>query len=145
MLGGERPGAMRSLFLWLAAGLLALLVVGCGPVASPTPSGETGTLEVAVVAGPVCPVETVPPQPGCEPRPVVGARVLVQPGDGRDIVVAQGVTDADGLLRLELTPGEYIVVGAEVDGLFGLPEPMPATVAAARTATVTLSYDTGIR
>ena len=104
-----------------------------------------GTLEIEVVAGPVCPVEQDPPDSNCEPRVVEGARILVQPGDGRDIVVGEATTDADGHGSIVLAPGDYIVVGVEVEGLMGLPEPPTVSVEAGETATVTLAYDTGIR
>lgn len=123
----------------------ALLLAGCLPVPTPTPAGGTGTLSVTAVAGPVCPVEQDPPDPACAPRSVAGARVFVQPGDGRDILVAQGATDADGVFELELPTGDYIVIGGEVEGLMGLPEPVTVAVVAGQTTTVTLTYDTGIR
>ena len=125
--------------------LLALLLVACAPTVTPSPTSVPGTLEVRAVAGPVCPVETIPPDPSCEARVVEGARVFMSPGDGRDIIVAEGTTDADGILRLDLPPGDYIVSGGEVDGLFGIPEPMPITLVAGEVAEVTLAYDTGIR
>jgi hypothetical protein len=122
--------------------LIALLVASCTPAASP--SSATQTLEVRVVAGPVCPVETQPPDPGCEPRPVVGAPIVVSSADGRNAVVAQDVSDADGIVRLALPPGSYIVTGGEVEGLMGLPPPTPVKVATTAVF-VTLAYDTGIR
>ena len=66
-----------------------------------SPATAAGVIEVRAVAGPVCPVETVPPDPACEPRPVAGAPIFVMPADGRDVVVAQGTTDEDGLVRLD--------------------------------------------
>ncbi|HET8571999.1 MAG TPA: hypothetical protein VFN14_08925, partial [Candidatus Limnocylindria bacterium] len=66
---------MRSVPIMLLAALLA----GC--LAPDTPAAGTGRLEVHAVAGPVCPVETQPPDPGCTPRPVAGATVLVTPAD----------------------------------------------------------------
>lgn len=129
----------------LLIALVALVLTGCQPGASPSSSGETGTLEVLAVAGPVCPVETDPPDPDCEPRPVDGARILISPGDGREIVVAEGTTDAQGRVTFELPPGDYIATGVAVDGLMGLPEPTTAAVSARDAASVTLLYDTGIR
>jgi hypothetical protein len=127
--------------------MLMLVLGGCVPAASATPAsdGETGTIEVRVVAGPVCPVEQDPPDPGCEPRPVDGALILVQPADGRDIVVGQATTDADGHAAIELAAGDYLVFGAEVEGLMGVPDVVPVTVAPGGTITVDLAYDTGIR
>jgi hypothetical protein len=122
------------------------LLAACVPASvSPTSGGDVGTLEIEVVAGPVCPVEQDPPDPNCEPRAVDGARILVQPGDGRDIVVGEATTDADGHATIELSPGDYIVIGVGVEGLMGLPEPATVTVESGESVTVTLAYDTGIR
>lgn len=123
---------------------LALLLAACLPIPTPT-AGGAGAIEVEVVAGPVCPVEQEPPDPNCAPRPVEGARIFVQPGDGRDILVGEATTDVDGNASIEIAPGDYIVVGGQVDGLMGLPEPTTVSVAAGQTATITLTYDTGIR
>ena len=122
--------------------VVLLVLAGCLPAPS---AAETGTLEIEVVAGPVCPVEQDPPDPDCEPRPVDGARILVQPGDGRDIVVGETTTDADGNASIQLPEGNYIVVGVEVDGLMSRPEPVAVTLRAGEHTMVTLAYDTGIR
>jgi hypothetical protein len=127
-------------FVWLALG--ALILAACTPSASPATAA--GVIEVRAVAGPVCPVETVPPDPACEPRPVAGAPVFVMPADGRDVVVAQGTTDEDGLVRLDVAPGAYIVIGGEVVGLMGQPSPTPVTVGSTPVS-ITITYDTGIR
>lgn len=127
---------------WLT--LLILLVVGCVP-ATPTSPAAMGTLQVQVVAGPVCPVEQEPPDPNCEPRPVEGSRIFVQPGDGRDIVVDEATTDARGHATFDIAPGDYIVLGGDTDGLMGRPEPATVTVLTGQTVTITLTYDTGIR
>lgn len=124
--------------------LLLAAMVGCVPSASGSPAPD-GTLQVEVVAGPVCPVEQEPPDPNCEPRPVEGARIFVQPGDGRDILVGEATTDEDGHVTIEIAPGDYIVLGGDVEGLMGLPEPATVTVLAGQTVTITLTYDTGIR
>lgn len=123
---------------------LALLLAACLPIPTPT-AGGVGAIEVGVVAGPVCPVEQDPPDPNCAPRPVAGARIFVQPADGRDILVAEATTDVGGIARIEIAPGDYIVVGGEVEGLVGLPEPATVRVAAGHTTTITITYDTGIR
>jgi hypothetical protein len=136
----RRRGAVRR-----SLPLLALLLAACAPGGSPVPSEPTGTLEIRVVAGPVCPVETEEPDPACDPRPVAGARILVAPGDGRDIVVAEGTTDEDGIVRLTLAAGDYLVSGLEVAGLFGVPELASASVIAGEVTILNLAYDTGIR
>ena len=127
---------------WLVV-LLALS--GCLPAATPTPGAEQGTLEIEVLAGPVCPVEQAPPDPACEPRPVEGARVVLQPGDGRDIIVAEVTSDDAGRATIGLPAGDYIVIGTEVEGVMGLPESRLISVIPGETLTVSLVYDTGIR
>ncbi len=123
---------------------IIFIAVAC---TAPVPSvpEEVGTLEVTVLAGPVCPVETPEPDPACDPRPVAGAQLVVNPGDGTDIVVAEAASDENGFARFELPAGTYIVTGSEVSGFFGIPEPAAADVLRGQTASLTLSYDTGIR
>lgn len=123
---------------------LAILLVACQPPPTATPS-SSGVLEVRALAGPVCPVERQPPDPACESRPVAGAPILVQPGDGRDTVVAAASTDDEGRARIELAPGAYVVVAGAVEGLFGRPEAVGVTVVAGESVDLTLAYDTGIR
>jgi hypothetical protein len=130
----------------LLAGLAVVVsLVACDAAPQPTASAGSGTIVIEVVAGPVCPVETTPPDPGCAPRPVAGARILLQPGDGRDIVVAEAVSDDDGMARVDVPAGEYLVIGTDAEGLLGRPDPMLVVVVAGETAEIVLGYDTGIR
>lgn len=134
--------------MWIV--LVAALLAACTPAGAPTPTPSapgtsTGNVELVVVAGPVCPVEREPPDPNCEPRPVAGARILVQPGDGADIVVGEATTNDEGRATIALPEGDYLLIGMEVEGLMGLPDPAPVVVTAGATVTVTLAYDTGIR
>ena len=122
--------------------LIGMLLVGCEPQAAPSASGM---LQVAAVAGPVCPAEQVPPDPACDARPVPNAPVIVQPGDGRNVLVANAFTDEDGNARLSLPAGNYLVSGGEIDGLFGVPSPVQVTVTADGVVTIDLAWDTGIR
>ncbi len=124
--------------------LLIVAVAGCAPTASGSPASD-GTLQLEVVAGPICPVERDPPDPDCAPRPVGGARIFVQPGDGRDIVVGEATTDETGHATIAVAPGDYLVTGGEVEGLMGRPAATAVTVSSGRTVAVTLTYDTGIR
>lgn len=134
----------RSLWMLPAIAWLALTLVACVPGPRPSAAGM-GSIEVVAVAGPICPVEREPPDPACDPRPVVGAAILVQPADGRDIVVAQARTDEEGRAGIELPAGDYLVVASDVEGLLGRPAPAAVTVVAGARAELTLEYDTGIR
>jgi hypothetical protein len=124
-------------------GLLAvvLLLVACD---TPDP-GEAGTILVVAMAGPTCPVETDPPDPDCAPQPVEAAPIAVMRAVGGDEVIAEGTTDADGRLTLEVPAGDYRVTGGSVAGLTGAPQPVVVSVLAGLTTEVPLGYDTGIR
>lgn len=108
---------------------------------SPGGTGRTGIL-VHAVAGPICPVERVPPDPACQPRPVPAAPIAVH--DDTGATVAEGTTGQDGRLFIELTAGSYTVVAAPVDGLMAAPAPVDVVVTVGE-APVELAYDTGIR
>ena len=69
---------------------------------------------VSAVAGPTCPVETVPPDPACAPRPVAGAVVDIKDAAGARI--ASVTLDAAGLGFAEVPPGGYLVVARSAEG-----------------------------
>ena len=102
----------------------------------------TGIAGVAT-AGPVCPVEQVPPDPDCAPRPVAGAVVVIR--DAASAEVARVTTAADGTFFAELRPGVYVVEPQPAEGLMGVAEPQSVTVVDGVATTVQLGYDTGIR
>lgn len=124
------------------------LVSETGPTLPPgiggggTTTGEP-TLDVTLVAGPVCPVEMNPPDPNCAPRPVVGATVVIRDASGAE--KARAASDQAGHVRIPLPAGAYTVEALDAPGLMATPSPMDVTVAAAGTTSVTLEYDTGIR
>lgn len=123
-------------------GLLVGLVV-CGTAGGRTTvdSGITGS----VVAGPVCPVARIPPQPGCGPRPLAATlRIRRIAAATREFEVRSGV---NGHFRVRLAPGRYVVRGL-AHGASGLPRPpapLRVQVRAHRFTAVTIEYDTGIR
>ncbi len=104
--------------------------------------GRTGML-VSAVAGPVCPVERVPPDPACAPRPVAGAVVDIMDADG--VQDRQVVLDPAGQLFVELEAGVYRVVAQPVEGFMNAPEVQQVSIEAGRVTEVTFSFDTGIR
>lgn len=109
---------------------------------SPVGAGATGIGGMGV-AGPVCPVETVPPDPACAPRPVAGAVLVIRDGTGSE--VARTTTGAEGSFFVELPAGDYLVEPQPVEGLMGTAGTQSVTVKEGGTATVRLDYDTGIR
>jgi len=105
--------------------------------------GTPGIRGIAT-AGPVCPVVTIPPNPACADRPVVGAVFLVTDPSGAE--VARTVTDREGRFSLDLAPGAYRLVPQAVEGLMGTPAPIELLVQAeGPLADIHVSYDTGIR
>jgi hypothetical protein len=124
------------------------VLIGCalGLVACSSAGGRTPDSGIAgrVVESPTCPVETVPPQPQCAPRPLaVGLRVTPV---GRNVgrLVRSG---PDGRFRVLLSPGTYIVKGLPKNGS---PFPRPLAprrvgVQAGRLTRITITYDSGIR
>jgi len=109
---------------------------------SPAAADATGLGGIAV-AGPVCPVETVPPDPDCAPRPVAGAILVIR--DRAGSAVARATTEADGSFFVELPAGDYVVEPQPVDGLMGTAAPLAVTVAEGLGVQVGIEYDTGIR
>jgi hypothetical protein len=119
--------------------VIAVLLGGCSPASGPTyPVGGRA------VAGPVCPVERIPPDPACAPRPVSGAVMVITGDGGREVTRAS--TDADGRWRAELLAGSYTLTPQPVDGLMGTPGPIEFTVTASGSpGDLDVAYDTGIR
>ena len=109
---------------------------------SPDAAGNTG-LSVRAVAGPTCPVEREPPDPGCAPRPVDGATVVIKDRGGAE--VARGVTGPDGSFVVDLAPGTYALEPMPVEGLMGTAAGISVEVDAGAISEVQLEYDTGIR
>jgi hypothetical protein len=74
-------------------------------------SGETGLLEGVISIGPICPVETDPPDPHClqTAKTYKAYPVGVWTSDGtRKITLINPALD--GSYRTELAPGDYLVI-----------------------------------
>ena len=110
-------------------------------VASLGGAGVQGT----VLFGPVCPVERIPPDPLCVPRPGV-ARIRVLRSDGS--AAAEVASGPDGRFSIAVGPGTYRVTAAASapgPGRGCQVEPPQATVVARSFFTVSVTCDTGIR
>ena len=136
----------------LALVLVLVVAVGCAgastdssPTPLPSPSGASPATGVGgvVTAGPVCPVEKNPPDPGCAPRPVDGAVLVFRDGAGTE--VAQTTTAADGTFFADLPAGTYLVTPQPAKGLLGTPGPQSVTITDGAVVRLDLAYDTGIR
>jgi hypothetical protein len=108
-------------------------------------AGSGAGIRGRVVAGPTCPVETVPPNPQCAPR-AFAARVRVyRRSDQR--TVARVRTGDDGRFEVRLRPGRYAVSARPVAGgpLPRCPQDVEATVRVGRYTHVAIACDSGIR
>lgn len=105
---------------------------------------KLGFILGTVVAGPQCPVQQDPPQPGCEDKPVVEAPMIIT-GDPLGGVPIPVTTDRNGGFFIALEPGNYVVTAQPVTGYMGTPEPVKVTVRGGGQEEINLYYDTGIR
>jgi len=118
--------------------LLGCLAAACGPISPPAPAG---TLALVLVAGPTCPVMSVPPDPGCAPRSVTGQVIVIVEGDRE---VARGTSDANGMMTFSLPFGRYTVHSISDGSLPMAPADQVVDVGPVPTELV-LEFDTGIR
>jgi hypothetical protein len=104
--------------------------------------GAGSGVRVTVTSSPTCPVETIPPQPGCAPRPV-DARIRVT-ASGK--TVARARTGSDGKVSIPLRAGRYRVYARPASG-GSLPRCPSATavVHRGRYAKARIDCDSGIR
>ncbi|HYI21036.1 MAG TPA: hypothetical protein VEX62_00230 [Candidatus Limnocylindrales bacterium] len=111
-----------------------------------SPSAGTNApviLTVNLVAGPVCPVEQIPPAENCAPRPVADAEIVVRAPDGSE--AGRATSDADGVVQFELDAGAYFVELGDVEGLMRRPEAQAFSAVGGDMVGLLLGYDTGIR
>ncbi|MDO8561716.1 MAG: hypothetical protein Q7S05_02715 [bacterium] len=104
----------------------------------PYNSGVRGS----VLLGPTCPVERIPPDPGCADRPYETKISVYRTGS--DSIFATGNSDTKGEFEFSLPPGSYTL---KATGGSVLPRCSDADVVVGPTGytAVTISCDTGIR
>jgi hypothetical protein len=121
------------------------VIVGIG--ACGVASGATGASGIAgrVVAGPTCPVESVPPSPRCAPRPIAATLRIHRAQSGSPATTVQ--SGKDGRFRVGLSPGTYVVRPLSRSGspFPRPPAPSRVHVTGGRLTHITITYDTGIR
>ncbi len=103
----------------------------------------SGTVNGKVILGPTCPVESIPPNPQCAPKPYQTS-VLISKNIETPTAFKTISTNPSGTFSVSLAPGEYdfYIQGAS---------PYPrcteqlVTVSAGKTSDITINCDTGIR
>ncbi|MFM2374647.1 MAG: hypothetical protein RLZZ234_642 [Candidatus Parcubacteria bacterium] len=98
------------------------------------------TVQGTVMLGPTCPVERIPPEEACAPRPFEGAVVLTNTADGKSVTV---VSDAQGAFTATFTRGVYSISRPENSSPF--PSCSGKVEIASAGAPIPLFCDSGIR
>lgn len=130
-----RHTRMRKLLI-----LGMLLTVACSSAPrAPIPS-DTGVEGVTQI-GPTCPVQRV--DEPCPDRPVRAEIRVLQ--DGNTVGVVR--SGEDGMFRVALRPGEYIIEASllEQNALNPDAQPVTVTVRAGEFTRITIAFDSGIR
>jgi hypothetical protein len=124
--------------------LLSLVAVAAGSSAA-AGANRTSGIDGKIDAGPTCPVERVPPDPRCAPRPLA-ATLKIHPA-GRSSPRWTVRSGQDGRFRIRLGPGRYVVTAQPI-GRSAFPRPPASRQVAVRPGRftyTTITYDTGIR
>ncbi|HZM12894.1 MAG TPA: hypothetical protein VFB86_01830, partial [Bacteroidales bacterium] len=108
---------------------------------------EAGFLEGVVSIGPICPVETDPPDPGCLPTAETykAYPVSIWTSNGRR-KIAQINPALDGSYKTELDPGNYLVKLGTANNRIGSSNlPAEVTITSQNKTILFIDIDTGIR
>ena len=108
---------------------------------------KAGFLEGLISIGPICPVERIPPDPGCLPTAETykAFPVGVWTSNGRR-KIAQINPALDGSFRTELTPGTYLVILENEQNTIGSSNlPVEVSIISQDTTMLNIGIDTGIR
>lgn len=110
----------------------------CPDISAINKSGINGT----VTLSPVCPVERIPPDPNCAPKPYATPINILKTGSTKIIKTIQ--SDLKGIFSVDLSPGVYTL---QAQGGNVLPRcPLVSVeVKSGQYTNVDISCDTGIR
>lgn len=116
---------------------IVVIVAACG---NATPAADGG-VEGRVTVGPTCPV--VREGTECPDQPFQAVLKVTDP-EGRE--VAKGKSDAAGLFRIALPPGDYVLVPESPSGTVPpFAAPIEFQVDAGAWTRLEVSFDSGIR
>jgi hypothetical protein len=137
----EKKNYMCLFRLMILGGLLFLS--GCDKFTN----RESGILEGTISIGPLCPVETVPPSPGCLPTAETykAFPVYVWTANGsRKIALISPALD--GSFKTELAPGNYLIILDNEENRVGNSNlPLEVSIIPSGKTSINIDIDTGIR
>ena len=136
---------IRRRFILLSASVMAVTSMTALGLQMASASSTTGYGKVhgQVLLGPICPVERIPPDPACAPKPyqtkiqIFAAKVTAHP---YKVVL----TDASGKFNFSIKPGSY-GLHARGGSLYPRCADLRIKVLAGKTLNVKMACDTGIR
>jgi hypothetical protein len=108
---------------------------------------DSGYLEGTVSIGPICPVQTDPPAPGCLPTAETykAYPVSIWTANGR-VKIKQITPSLDGTYRVELIPGNYRVILENDQLRIGSSNlPVDVSITTLEKTLLDINIDTGIR
>ena len=108
---------------------------------------SAGFLEGTISIGPICPVETIPPDPACLPTAETykAYPVFVFTSDGKN-KITQLKPELDGTYSSELPSGNYLVVLEKPQNTIGGSNlPAEVSISAQDKTLLDINIDTGIR
>jgi hypothetical protein len=133
----------KNIILGLTVIIGLLLNAGCDKMSSQ----EAGFLEGKISIGPICPVETDPPDPGCLPTAETykAYPVAVWTTDGRRKII-QINPAMDGSYKTDLEPGKYLIMLETNKNNIGSSNlPVEVIIISDNITTLNIDIDTGIR
>jgi hypothetical protein len=101
-----------------------------------------GTVHGQVLLGPTCPVERIPPDPACAPKPYKTMIKILRTATGASY--KKVVTDASGRFTISLAPATYIL-RAKGASIYPRCTDLKIIVIAKKSQIVKIDCDTGIR
>ena len=119
--------------------LIHIRVFEHSPTPPPTPAGIITGL---VLLGPICPVERIPPDPACAPKPYQ-TKIDIFKGVSK-IPYKSIATDSVGRFTLSLIPGSYVLQAAG-GSIYPRCSNLLVQVIAGRTVKAIVNCDSGIR
>ena len=105
-------------------------------------TSSRGVLHGKVLLGPICPVERIPPDPACAPKPYKTRINVRYVKNGA--LYKSATTDSSGRFTLSLNPGTYLLRAAS-GSTYPRCSDFTVRVIAGRTQNVIINCDTGIR
>ena len=111
-------------------------------------SSNSGTLKGKISIGPLCPVETIPPQPGCQPTAETYKAWQISVWNASETIIIKDIDpDLSGNFSVQLAPGNYVIdyKSLQSHSFGGSSFPIHFSISKQNTTAVDVSIDTGIR